>query len=279
MSQQAFRARQHLEANELKQRLAQFEGSESERNLRLTKENQFLRKQLWQCEKKLRSLQAGLKTVVDSMIETRGHDYAEQQQQQQQQPNNSQTSSLHRVDEDSASSSSTLLFQFGSDTIQADNAPARILDVDSDVGYGQNPSLPTEDLSIPAVVGDSLSGLATFDQAFTFLSNTALEGGPAPVTDMRVGQRQPDLPDPAFSLDDAHVDDDVELVLRTALAPEEMPWILQNSLLSSAAFTFNSLPQVTLTPSIYCQHIDAYEMCVMRSRLLDGTRILVDLKR
>jgi len=280
LPQQAFRARQQLEASELKQRLAQFEGSESERNLRLTRENQSLRKQLWQCEEKLRSLQAGLKTVVDSMIEVRGRDYAEELQQQHQQSRSSQSSSLHHLDEDSASSSAARLFQFGGDVIQADNGPAGILDVDSDVGYGQNPSLPPEDVGIPAAVGGSLSCLATFDQAFAFPADIVLGSNLAPTTDVHVGQPQPDLPGPAFSIDDAHVhaDDDVELVPRTPSVLEDMPWNPGTSLLSSAAFTFNSLPQVTLTPSIYCQHIDAYEMCVMRSRLLDGTRILVDLK-
>jgi hypothetical protein len=67
LSQQAFRARQSLEVNELRQRLGLFADSESDRNTRLAEENQRLRQRLWQSEKKLRSLQATLKEIVDTM--------------------------------------------------------------------------------------------------------------------------------------------------------------------------------------------------------------------
>ncbi|KIX10028.1 uncharacterized protein Z518_01109 [Rhinocladiella mackenziei CBS 650.93] len=67
LSQQAFRARQNWELNELKQRLKQFSDSESARNKRLAEENEVLRQRLWQCEKRLKSLQATLKSIVDSM--------------------------------------------------------------------------------------------------------------------------------------------------------------------------------------------------------------------
>jgi flagellar motility protein MotE (MotC chaperone) len=75
LSQQAFRARQNLEINELKQQLALFSGSESDRNASLVAENQRLRQLLWQSEKKLRSLQASLKGVLDSMAEARDGDF------------------------------------------------------------------------------------------------------------------------------------------------------------------------------------------------------------
>ncbi|OAP57217.1 hypothetical protein AYL99_07955 [Fonsecaea erecta] len=75
LSQQAFRARQSLEINELKQRLALFSGSESDRNSRLVDENRKLRQQLWQSEKKLRSLQATLKSIIDTMVESRENNF------------------------------------------------------------------------------------------------------------------------------------------------------------------------------------------------------------
>ncbi|OAL18198.1 hypothetical protein AYO22_10975 [Fonsecaea multimorphosa] len=75
LSQQAFRARQSLEINELKQQLALFSGSESDRNSRLVEENRRLRQQLWQSEKKLRSLQATLKGIIDTMVESRENNF------------------------------------------------------------------------------------------------------------------------------------------------------------------------------------------------------------
>ncbi|OQV05045.1 hypothetical protein CLAIMM_09843 [Cladophialophora immunda] len=75
LSQQAFRARQNLEINELKQRLALFSGSESDRNSRLVEENRRLRQLLWQSEKKLRSLQATLKGIIDTMVESRENNF------------------------------------------------------------------------------------------------------------------------------------------------------------------------------------------------------------
>ncbi|KAH0842745.1 hypothetical protein AYO21_04250 [Fonsecaea monophora] len=75
LSQQAFRARQTLEINELKQQLALFSGSESDRNSRLVEENRKLKQLLWQSEKKLRSLQATLKGILDTMVESRENNF------------------------------------------------------------------------------------------------------------------------------------------------------------------------------------------------------------
>jgi hypothetical protein len=74
LSQQAFRARQNWEVTELKQRLAQFACSESDRNRLLTEENERLRGRLFQCEQKLRNLQATLSGVVNFMVESRDAD-------------------------------------------------------------------------------------------------------------------------------------------------------------------------------------------------------------
>lgn len=71
LSQQAFRARQSSDINELKQRLAQFSTSESDRNTRLARENQALRQQLFHCEQKLRSLQATLKDIINNVATNR----------------------------------------------------------------------------------------------------------------------------------------------------------------------------------------------------------------
>lgn len=74
ISQQAFRARQNWEVTELKQRLAQFACSESDRNRLLTEENERLRGRLFQCEQKLRNLQATLSGVVNFLVESRDTD-------------------------------------------------------------------------------------------------------------------------------------------------------------------------------------------------------------
>ncbi|KAJ9613308.1 hypothetical protein H2200_003250 [Cladophialophora chaetospira] len=109
LSQQAFRARQNLEISELRQQLALFSGSESDRNATLAAENQRLRQLLWQSEKKLRSLQATLKGIIDGIAETRDDDHDLQNRQIDDDPDHGEVNSDLRSNTSSGHSDIELL--------------------------------------------------------------------------------------------------------------------------------------------------------------------------
>lgn len=241
LSQQAFRARQHLEINELKQRLGQFQGSESDRNHRLANENQTLRKQLWQCEKKLRSLQATLKDVVDSIVEIKERDFTDQ--------SDSTFPSLQSADEDSASSSS-MPYSWN------DQQP----NGNCSTGHEEVIELPIDDVTLPAA-HDLVIGATTTVSSMI------------PWTILHLPQQNFITSADAFSPNDPHLDSYLPAVSSAAHTTTGAPSLTQISLVSERIFPLHTKPQLSVAHSKYCQHIDAFEMCIMTNYLLDKSEL------
>ncbi|KIW10445.1 hypothetical protein PV08_11409 [Exophiala spinifera] len=258
LSQQAFRARQNLEISELKQRLAQFSGSESERNTFLVQENQDLRQRLWRCETSLRSLQATLTGIVDSVAETNKGGL-----------NNQDHRDVYPVGPDRGDASRNV------DSASPEPRPPAADDSSSSrvalSGMKQEGENGTT-LDVSLVDVDDAPNIAEFDATSTVLEmglNYTTNELAAPLIDT---SRESSLRKQTTDISsDKDAIDTSATTLPGTNAPGHVPKLPPISTIQTFTFTPARELQLPLVSnsSGHSEHIDAYEMCAMATCLRD----------